>query len=189
MLVLIVFILFPILAVACIVYFGKKNNIPKSKIMLKALGTVVFFVLFYAITSYVFLHSFVAARKLDKQLDKFFDEAYASVIFEGNVRNIHEVKHLGRRYVFLCVDITKTNTPDFYRFDDQMALQIKEGTAVVPVGLVSQKYLRRFSYVKVNENHNKLIILYGGNGDADTLVLDYCHGGISEQNMNLCDCE
>src|SRR5574344_1549487 len=60
--------------------------------------------------------------KLNKHLDKIFEEEYSSIVFEGNVHNIFYVRQNGRKRSFLCVDIMKTNTTNYYRYDEYTGL-------------------------------------------------------------------
>lgn len=187
-----IFILFPVIAVICIIYDGKRKKYSSFKILIEAFGGLLFFVAFYTIGWYFFIYSFVSAQRINNQIDKIFDEKYAFVIFEGEIHGINVVKRNGREHGILCIDVTKTNTSSFYRFDKYIGLQIKDGMATVPIGEIgkgSAEHLKKYSFVKINEKNNKMIVFYNKNGDSDTLTLDYYHGGISERKfIDICKC-
>ncbi len=184
------FITLPLVSVVCIVIDGIHSGHSRWKIIINAVLSLLFFIVFYVVVGRVFLNSFASNQKLLKHLDQVFEQEYSAVEFEGRIQSIQTVKRYGREVSILCVDIDNSNTSDFYRFDEYMGLKIKDGVAVVPMGSAhSSANLRKYSYVKVNENHNKKVILCDNKGKTDTLWLEYCHEGMDESNMNICGCE
>jgi len=182
-------IVFPIISVVFIVYDGKLKEHSRTKITLRVMGGLIFFLVLYVIGGCFFLAGFSSTGKLNKHLDKIFEEEYSSIVFEGNIHNIFYVRQNGRRRSFLCVDIMKTNTTNFYRYDENTGLIIKNNKAIFPIGIdIVQEHLNKYSYVKVNDNHNKLIVFSNDEGESDTLSLNYYHGGIDESNMSICKC-
>lgn len=189
LIIVLVMVVFPIISIVCIVYEGKLKKYSQTKIILKALGGLIFFLALYAIGGYFFLAGFSSTGKLNKHLDKIFEEEYFPIVFEGNIHNMFYVRQNGRRRSFLCVDIMKTNTSNYYRYDENTGLIIKNNKAIFPIGIdIVQERLKKYSYVKVNDNHNKLIVFSNNKGESDTLSLNYYHGGIDESNMNICKC-
>lgn len=189
LIIVLVMVVFPIISIVCIVYEGKLKKYSPTKIILKALGGLIFFLSLYAIGGYFFFAGFSSTGRLNKHLDKIFEEEYSSIVFEGNIHNIFYVRQNGRRRGFLCVDIMKTNTTNFYRYDENTGLIIKNNKAIFPIGIdIVQEHLNKYSYVKVNDNHNKLIVFSNDEGESDTLSLNYYHGGIDESNMSICKC-
>lgn len=183
------FIILPLVSVVCIVINGIHSGHSRLKIIISAAVSLLFFVVFSIVFGRVFLNSFTSNR-FSKKLDKVFEQAYSPIVFEGKILSVQTVSHKTRDISILCVDIDNSNTSDFYRFDKYMGLKIKDGIAVVPlVTSYTSEDLRNYSYVKVNENHNKKVILSDYNGKTDTLWLDYCHEGIDESYMNICGCE
>ncbi len=183
------FIVLPLVSVACIVLNGIRSGHSRWKIIINGVLNLLFFLAFYFIVGRVFLNSYASSQKHIKQLDKVFEQEYSSVVFEGRILSVQTVYHF-REVSILCIEIDHSNTSDFYRFDEYMGLRIENGVAVVPMGSShSSENLRKYSYVKVNENHNKKVILSDNKGKSDTLLLDYCHEGMDESNMSICGCE
>jgi len=184
------FIVLPLVSVVCTVLDGIHSGHSRWKIIINGVLCLLFFLAFYLIAGRVFLNSFCSYQKHIKQLDKVFEQEYSSVEFEGRILSVQTVDHNFIEVSILCVDIDSSNTSDFYRFDEYMGLKIKDGIAVVPLGRsYSSENLRKYTSVKVNENHNKKVILSDDKGKTDTLWLDYCHEGIDESYMNICGCK
>ena len=82
LIIVLVMALIPIISVVCIVYDGKLKKYSPTKIILKALGGLIFFLSLYAIGGYFFFAGFRSIGKLNKHLDKIFEEEYSSIVFE-----------------------------------------------------------------------------------------------------------
>ena len=183
------FIILPIVSVVCIVINGIHSGHSRLKIIINVVLSLLVLIVFNLIVGRAFLNSFTS-NQFSKKIDKIFEQEYSPVVFEGRILSVQTVSHKMRDVSILCVDIDNSNMSDFYRFNKYMGLKIKDGIAVVPLlTSYSSEELRNYSYVKVNENHNKRVILSDNNGKTDTLLLDYCHGGIDENYMNICGCE
>lgn len=188
--IIVLFIMLPLVSVVCVVINGIHSGHSRWKIIINGVLSLLFFLAFYLIAGRVFLNSYSSYQKHIKQLDKVFEQEYSSVVFEGRILSVQTVNRHGRKVSILCVDIDNSNTSDFYSFDEYMGLKIKDGVAVVPMGSTqSSENLKKYSFIKVNENHNKKVILSDDYGKTDTLCLDYCHEGIDESYMNICGCE
>ena len=66
--------------------------------------------------------------------DKKFGQLLEKVYFEGDVLSLHKYKHS----TLLCIRIDTASVDSFYYFSRYWALCIREGMAVMPIGMVDE---------------------------------------------------
>lgn len=93
----------------------------------------------------------------------------------------------------MCVELTHTNTNDFYRFDDKTCLKIKNNKVSLPLGFIGDeqikvvKFMLNSVYIKVNINNNRKMTFIDKYGNEMSTELDYVNNNLLETDMNICD--
>lgn len=112
---------------------------------------------------------------------------YGDIHFSGKVVGFHRVQHQGLPTVaVMCIKIDSSNVDSFYHFDKHTALKISNGTATLPLGIVSQLY-DDIAYVSVNEAGSHKMLFITSANDTISRQLYYTSEYLSEADLSICD--
>ncbi|MBO4599798.1 MAG: hypothetical protein J5641_03565 [Bacteroidales bacterium] len=106
----------------------------------------------------------------EHESDKEFDQLLEKVYFEGDVLSSPKYKHS----TLLCIRIDTASVDSFYYFSRDWALCIREGVAVMPIGMVDENdssdlFKTHAQRVLVNKDYGRKTHFVVG---SDTLTED-----------------
>ena len=106
------------------------------------------------------------------------------IMFKGKVINTSIIKRYGKEYYMICIKLDYTNTNDFYIFNENSGLKIKNGIATMSGGVYIEN--EKIDYVEINMNNEKKEKFYFKDGSVDVIELLFHKGGLIESDMDLC---
>ena len=126
--------------------------------------------------------------KINIDANRVFKTAQAGPLgkikFKGKVINTAIIKRYGKEYYMICIKLDYTNTNDFYIFNENSALKIKNGIATMSGGVYIKN--NEIVYIEVNMNDEKKEKVYLKNGQVDVFELLFHSGALMESDMDLC---
>ena len=139
---------------------------------------------------YVFAHV-LSIRSLfgyDKQREELFESTYSGIEFEGNILSVHKVMAYKSKPWIVCVELTKSNVEQFYRYDsdEELSLKIENGIASLPFENYEDSYdIQRFTKIQVNNGGNRMVIFSNEDGEELQLPLTY-KSDVGKWDLEIC---
>ena len=126
----------------------------------------------------------------NKRKNDLFQKYYSSIEFEGNILSARNVRSCDwRNESLLCVEIVKTNTTSFFRYDrNALCLRIENGKAVFPIYDLTYICSSDFTYIMVNKDNNQKVILRNEKGEEELYPISSCYYANTEvTDLWMCD--
>jgi hypothetical protein len=119
------------------------------------------------------------------ELQKKRKAEYGKLQFNGKVVNYRVYKYMNKNYYQICVKLDSAKTKDFFIYNDDDALTIKNGMATFSAGYLNH-ILGPADSVSVNANNSAQIVYHYKDNALNETPLGFDPMGLQKSDLNSC---